>query len=118
MATADLAKLKVDDFSAALNSCFEIKLPETKGARAATKVVPLTLVKAEPNGVALPKEKTKPEDKVRAGNGFALDFVASEGHGLPQGIYTVDHAKLGTMNIFLVPSGPVSGGFGYHTTFG
>ena len=117
MATADLAKLKVDDFSAALNTCFEIKLPETKGARAATTVVPLTLVKAEPNGVKLP-EKATSDDKMRAGGGFSLEFLAPEGHGLPQGMYTVDHAKLGTMNVFLVPSGPVPGGFGYHATFG
>ena len=117
MATADLAKLKVGDFSAALNTCFEIKLPPTKGARAATTAVPLTLVKAEANGVARP-EKATADDKVRAGDGFSLEFVAAEGHGLPQGIYTVEHAKLGTMEIFLVPSGPVGGGFGYHTSFG
>lgn len=117
MAAVDLATLKVDDFSAALNSCFEIKLPDIKGARAATKVVPLTLVKAEPNGVKLP-EKATSDDKIRAGGGFSLEFFAPQEHGLPQGIYTVDHAKLGTMQVFLVPSGPVPGGFGYHTTFG
>src|SRR3954464_15930242 len=99
-AAADLAKLKVTNFSAALGSCFEIKLPETKGARAATKVVPLTLVKAQQNGVALPKEKAKPEDKVRAGNGFWLEFVAPQVHGLPQRIYTVNLPKLGITDLF------------------
>jgi hypothetical protein len=117
MATVDLASLKVGDFSAAVGTGFEIKLPQSTGARAATTVVPLKLVKAEPNGVTRP-DSAKPDDKVRDGGGFSLEFVAPEDNRLPQGIYKVDHPKLGAMDVFLVPSGPVPGGFGYHTTFG
>ena len=116
MATADLLKLKVTDFSAAVGSVFEMQVPPTKGARAATTSIPLTLTKAEPNGMK-PQSSTKPGEIVRDSEGFALEFTTPEGHGLPQGIYTLNHPKLGAMDIFLVPSGPFPGGFGYHTSF-
>ena len=53
----------------------------------------------------------------RAGGGFSLHFVG-ENVRLAQGIYPVTNAKLGTMEIFLVPAGPGAGGFGYHAVFG
>ncbi len=114
--TTDLAKLKVKDFSPFVGKSFGMALPQAAQARTQKSVVALKLVKAEPNGVQR-HASSKPEDKVRTGGGFSLEFVAPEEHGLPQGIYRVEHPKLGMMEIFLVPSGPAHGGFGYHTSF-
>ena len=44
-------------------------------------------------------------------------FVAPAGPFLPQAIYPVMHPALGTMEIFLVPVGPLAGGNGYHAVF-
>ncbi len=69
-------------------------------------VVPLKLVKVDSDGQA-----------IREGGAFSLLFVSPAGPWLPQAIYPVKHPDLGTIEIFLVPVGPVSGGNGYHATF-
>jgi hypothetical protein len=53
----------------------------------------------------------------RAGGAFSLLFTAPSGPWLPQAIYPVQHPTLGTMEIFLVPVGPESGGNGYQAVF-
>ena len=53
----------------------------------------------------------------RAGGGFALDFVTVKGPQLPQAIYHLANETLGTVDIFLVPIGPIEGGFGYEALF-
>jgi hypothetical protein len=112
--TVDLAKLKIGDFSPHLNTGFEIHMADGK-------IVPVTLAEAASSGTAPPKGLKGPngEDlKVREGGGFTLNFVAPESSRLKQGIYPVKHPKLGTLEIFLVPSGPVPQGYGYHAVFG
>jgi hypothetical protein len=94
----DLATLKIDDFVAHLDSTFEMQTP--------AGVVPLKLVKADPAG-----------DSGRAGGAFSLLFAAPKGTSWPQAIYPVKHASLGTLEIFLVPIGPLSGGNGYQAIF-
>ncbi len=94
----DIATLTVKDFEPHLNAVFEM------GSPAGT--VPLKLAKAECYGQA-----------IREGGAFSLLFVAPAGPWLPQAIYPVRHPALGTMEIFLVPVGPVSGGNGYHAVF-
>jgi hypothetical protein len=112
---ADLAKLKLDDFSPHLNSGFEIQMPDGK-------VVAVTLAEAASNGTVCPKEGLKGPDgqalKARDGGGFTLQFVAPESSRLTQGVYPVKHPKLGTLEIFLVPSGLCAQGHGYHAVFG
>ena len=97
-ALTDLAALKVGNFSSHLDTLFELK---TRGNK-----IPLKLVKTEAGG------KSK-----RAGGAFSLLFVAPAGRVLPQAIYPVTHPALGTMEIFLVPVGPLPGGNGYHAVF-
>jgi hypothetical protein len=96
--TADIGKLKLEDFSPHLDAVFE--LHSTGG------VVPLKLAKTESHGEA-----------TREGGAFSLLFVAPAGPWLPQAIYPVKHPALGVMEIFLVPTGPTQGGNGYHAVF-
>jgi hypothetical protein len=97
-ATADIAALRIDDFSPHRDTTFDM---QTAGG-----MVPLKLAKVEPTG-----------DSGRAGGAFSLLFVAPAGPWLPQGVYPVQHPAHGTMEIFLVPVGPASGGNGYHAAF-
>jgi hypothetical protein len=97
-ATADLAALRIDDFTPHLEAVFDMEV--------AGGVVPLKLAKVDPAG-----------DSGRAGGAFSLIFVAPKGPWLPQGIYPVQHPAHGTMEIFLVPVGPASGGNGYNAVF-
>ena len=96
--SADLATLDVNDFEPYLDAVFEMQSP--------AGVVPLKLVKVDPAG-----------EGGRAGGAFSLLFVGPKGASLPQAIYPVKHPALGTMEIFLVPIGPASGGNGYHAVF-
>jgi len=49
--------------------------------------------------------------------GFSIVFrVGEKGHH-PQGIYRVEHAALGAMEVFLVPMGLRDGGMAYEAVF-
>jgi hypothetical protein len=95
---ADLAALKIDDFTPHLEAAFAM---QTAGG-----VVPLKLVKVDPAG-----------NSGRSGGAFSLIFVAPKGPWLPQAIYPVTHPSLGVMEIFLVPIGPRQDGNGYQAIF-
>jgi hypothetical protein len=97
-ATADLAALRIDDFTPHFDAVFDVDV--------AGGVVPLKLVKADPAG-----------DSGRAGGAFSLIFVAPKGPWLLQATYPVKHPALGMMEIFLVPIGPTQGGNGYQAVF-
>jgi hypothetical protein len=97
-ATADLAALAIDDFTPHLDASFDMQ-----GGGGA---VPLKLAKVDPAG-----------NSGRAGGAFSLIFVAPKGPWLPQAIYPVTHPALGTMEIFLVPVGPMLGGNAYQAIF-
>lgn len=96
--TADIGKLKLEDFSPHLEAVFEL--------HSADGVVPLKLAKIGSYGQA-----------TREGGAFSLLFVAPAGPWLPQAIYPIQHPDLGTMEIFLVPIGPMSSGNGYEAVF-
>ena len=49
---------------------------------------------------------------------FLLRFRASEPRALPQRIYALEHAALGTFELFLVPCGPDTVGMRYDAVFG
>lgn len=110
---ADLGKLKLGDFEPHLNAVFEMDSPHGK--------VPLRLAEAAAHGHPLPgtvKTEAGQEHKIRDGGGFTLQFVAPESSRLPQGVYQIKHPKLGAMEVFLVPTGPVHDGHGLHAVFG
>jgi hypothetical protein len=112
---ADLGKLTLDDFKPHLNAVFE--MDSLQGSK-----VLLTLAEATAYNNPLPKSvKTDEgkEHKVRDGGGFSLQFVAPESSRLKQGIYPIKHPKLGTIEVFLVPTGPARDGLhGFHAVFG
>ena len=97
-ATADLAALRIEDFTPLLDAAFEMQAPDG--------VVPLQLAKVDNVG-----------DSGRPGGAFSLIFVAPKGPFLPQMIYPVTHPALGLMEIFLVPIGPRKDGNGYQAIF-
>jgi hypothetical protein len=96
--TADLAELSVGDFSPHLDTIFDMQAP---GGTIALKLA----------------EATASGQSRRASGSFSLLFVAPAGPWLPQAIYPLQHKALGSMEIFLVPIGPVPGGNGYQAVF-
>ena len=53
----------------------------------------------------------------RPGGAFALEFVLPSGTVLPQAIYALEHAALGSLAIFLVPLGRTQDGVRYEAIF-
>ena len=96
--TADLAALRIEDFSALAGAGFEL--------RADAGVVPLKLAKVDPAG-----------NSGRPGGAFSLIFVAAQGPWLPQAIYPLAHPALGVIEMFLVPVGSAFGGNAYQAVF-
>jgi hypothetical protein len=95
---ADLAELSVGDFSPHLETMFDMHAPGGN--------IALRLADVAPGG-----------ESRRSAGAFSLLFVAPAGPWLPQAIYPLEHPALGTMEIFLVPIGPVPGGNGYQAVF-
>jgi hypothetical protein len=56
-------------------------------------------------------------DSGREGGAFSLLFRAPSGPFLPQAIYAIEHPALGTLDLFIVPIGPIPGGNGYEAIF-
>ena len=81
----DLATARCSQFAACVGQTFE--LPATTGS------ITLTLAAARPLGTAHPGATHTP---------FALTFHSTPALRLPQGIYRLENAALGTMEIFLV----------------
>jgi hypothetical protein len=48
---------------------------------------------------------------------FSLSFLAADPRVFPQRLYRLQHARLGEVTIFLVPSGKDAAGVSYHATF-
>lgn len=94
----DLATLRIDDFAAYRDTAFDMQT--------SAGVVPLRLVKVDHVG-----------ESGRPGGAFSLLFATPQGPPQPQSIYPVVHPSLGTMEIFLVPIGPLAGGNGYQAIF-
>ena len=53
----------------------------------------------------------------REGGAFSLLFRSAKGPFLPQAVYPIEHPALGTMDLFIVPIGPIAGGNGYEVIF-
>jgi hypothetical protein len=98
MAAVDLRKLTAPDFEPRIDDLFRVELPE----------LDLSLKLAEVRELGRGK---------RDGGAFSLLFVSPAGPFLPQAMYPLAHATLGTLRIFLVPLGPMHGGNGYEAIF-
>jgi hypothetical protein len=98
MTTLDLAAVAIDDFKPHLGSEFDVQ--------AAGGPVAMKLSRVDPAG-----------NSGRKGGAFSLIFATPRGPWLPQAIYPMRHAALGTMEIFLVPIGPLGDANGYQAVF-
>jgi hypothetical protein len=92
---ADLAALTAGDFRPLLHERFTLSggaLSEHDGGAVSLEVelVEVTEIPREPNGRAP----------------FSLEFQGDREITLPQGIYRVEHERLGALEIFLVPIAP------------
>lgn len=94
----DSAKLTPADFEGRVEDEFRISTPEGEVALKLTGVLRL--------GQAL-----------REGGAFSLTFLSPPGPFLPQAIYPLHNAALGTVELFLVPLGPKDGGNRYEAVF-
>src|SRR3954464_7977667 len=107
---ADLAALAAGDFEPCRAQPFRLTTPGSEGAApdasGAGAELELTLVEVKRLGTAL-----------RQGGAFSLLFLSRAGPFLPQATYRVTHPKLGTLELFLVPVGPIHGGNGYEAVF-
>jgi hypothetical protein len=111
-AAAELGQLKIDDFSHLEDKTFEIQTADGG--------VPLELVASTANATTVPAGTTGPKNEVitpRGGEGFTLQFIAPQDFCVPQAIYPMTHPKLGALEIFLVPGGPLRHGHGYNAVF-
>ncbi|MDN5000406.1 DUF6916 family protein [Bradyrhizobium sp. GCM10027634] len=96
--SVDLAALAIDDFTPHLGATFDLHTADGR--------IALRLVRADRAGVS-----------GRRGGAFSLLFASSQGPWLPQAIYLVEHEAVGTMELFLVPIGPIKEGNGYQAVF-
>jgi hypothetical protein len=90
------------DFARHLNEPFAIRL-------SATDTLAVTLAEVTPHP-HLPHH-------TGARRGFSLVFQSAEAGHLRQGTYPLEHAQLGTLELFLVPIGPKDGGMRYEAVF-
>jgi hypothetical protein len=93
-----LAGLRPEDFEAVRGDSFALAVDNRE--------VALKLVTVERLGHAL-----------REGGAFSLHFHGPLGATLPQAIYPLRHAKLGTVDVFVVPLGPKDGVNRYEAVF-
>jgi len=93
-----LAELKVTDFAPRSGEVFRL--------RTDAQAIELTLVHVGHLG-----------DSGREGGAFSLLFRSAQGPFLPQAIYPIAHPALGTLEMFIVPIGPIDGGNGYEAIF-
>ncbi len=100
---ADLAWFRCDDFIDVVGQDFDV---------AAGDGHVLRLVQATESGeVAGPG----PEGQVR--QQFSLVFLGTSDPMLTQGTYRLSHPRLGELELFLVPLGPVPDGMQYEAAF-
>ncbi len=96
----DLATVTKEQFDAHLGTTFLMRVsPE--------QTLALELFATEP--------LSTPTGAVR--RSFLLRFRAQERSARPQQIYPLEHAALGTMEVFLVPAGPDAVGMIYDAVF-
>jgi hypothetical protein len=97
-----LDKLTSADFAPYLEQIFRIHLDQGE-------VLPVELITVTELGVKPASEMRQP---------YSIIFRGPRNVYLPQRIYTVEHDKLGTLELFLVPIGPDAVGMCFEAVFG
>lgn len=93
-----LDKLQSNDFVPHLNQTFNIHLDETEA-------LSLELVNVTESGL-----RSRPEARIP----FSLEFLGPVSpRYLPQHIYRLEHERMGSFELFIVPLGPESGRMRY-----
>ena len=102
MKTIALSELKVTDFAALEHGEFELARDD-----------------ASPEVLSLVEAMALREGEEKAGRRapFSLLFQAAAECRLPQGIYSLTHPELGTLDLFLVPMQPDERGTLYEAVF-
>ena len=94
-----ISELRREDFEAHRGESFRLS--------ANGRAIDLTLDQVQPLGTAL-----------REGGAFSLTFTApAAGPLAPQAIYPIEHAALGTLELFVVPIQPKDGSHRYEVIF-
>ncbi len=103
-----LNQLSSADFSAHLNQEFKIHYRSTKilDAQLILEVELIEVAEYSENWAGLSKRRP-----------FSILFRAPKETNLPQGIYQVEHEKMGTLELFLVPIMPDENGNLYESVF-
>jgi hypothetical protein len=91
----------IEDFVACLKTVFHIVYGD--GQKLSVELTEVNLLGQKP---------LYPDQKA-----FSLIFQSTITHYLPQGTYTVEHEKMPTMGVFIVPIGPGNGGMRYEAIF-
>lgn len=100
MPVLDLAQASIETFRPVLDSVF---LLQRSGA-------PLALTLVEVSALTTSPHAPRP--------GFLLRFLSAEPGNEGQGLFRLEHATLGTLELFLVPAGPAQGRMRYDAVFG
>ncbi len=95
-----LDKLKITDFSQYLNQKFRIQLEAM-----------------EPLEVELIEAASGSDNESSTSRPFSIIFRGPKDPSLPQGIYDIEHDKMGIPGLFLVPIGPDNDGMLYEAVF-
>jgi hypothetical protein len=96
-----LDSLNDADFTTRIGETFRMRLN-------AEEWLDLVLAEVHAHTYAPPNQKRR---------GFSLTFRSALPKAAPQATYTVKHAEMGTMDVFLVPVGPKDGGMCYEAVF-
>lgn len=100
-----LDKLTSGDFSRYLNQTFRIRAESREPLEA--ELIEVTELGPDP----IPDEETSGRRP------FSIVLRAPKDTDLPQHIYQVEHAEMGTFGLFLVPIGPDETGMRYEAVF-
>jgi hypothetical protein len=102
-----LGQLTHDDFAPLRHQRFQIQVGDDV-------TLDVELIRVEPLGGEDPQRYRRDPTRRRP---FSLLFRGPRTPVLSQRIYPVEHPQLGTLDIFLVPVGPIEDGMGYEAIF-
>ena len=113
-----LEKLTIDDFKKRIGETFVVTPRNAQGRPVKREAFEVELRRAEPSPYDDGGKKNEDAKKARKRDPFAVEFHSRLSHHVPQQTFAVEHAKMGTFDLFLVPLGPDAEGHRYEAVFG